>query len=140
MGYSLLKTFYIDPMGKPRILRGQTDITAVRWRNYKEALKILRGAFAVPTESILILFVIPMPESWSDKKRKAMRFKRHQQKPDIDNLHKGFLDALYDCDQIFWDAHIVKIWGESGSIQVFKTPPITIPIMFPGGQLVLVEA
>ena len=42
----------------------------------------------------------------------------HQQKPDIDNLTKSLLDALFDDDSHIWDVRASKIWGYEGAIVV----------------------
>jgi len=47
-----------------------------------------------------------------------MFFKPHQQKPDIDNLLKGWMDALYRNDQIIWKVQVEKRWHKVGNIQV----------------------
>jgi Holliday junction resolvase RusA-like endonuclease len=58
--------------------------------------------------------------AWSKKKRLAMDGTPHKQTPDLDNLCKGFLDALCPMD----DKHIhsihelKKIWSVQGSIQL----------------------
>lgn len=63
-----------------------------------------------------IIFIIPMPKSWSQKKRDLMNGQPHQQKPDIDNLTKSLLDALFDDDSHIWDIRTSKVWGEMGQI------------------------
>ncbi|AIV30125.1 endodeoxyribonuclease RusA [Enterobacter cloacae] len=40
----------------------------------------------------------------------------HQQKPDLDNLKKSLLDALFEDDSHIWDARTSKVWGETGMI------------------------
>ncbi|MBT9425870.1 RusA family crossover junction endodeoxyribonuclease [Enterobacter oligotrophicus] len=57
-----------------------------------------------------------MPKSWSKKKRTAMYGQPHQVKPDLDNLTKSLLDALFEDDAHIWDARTSKIWGETGMI------------------------
>jgi Holliday junction resolvase RusA-like endonuclease len=51
-----------------------------------------------------------MPESWSRKKRALYDGQPHQQKPDLDNLVKAVLDAIYGDDSGIWDTHSQKRW------------------------------
>lgn len=50
------------------------------------------------------------------RKRAAMDGQPHQQKPDLDNLTKSLLDALFEDDSHIWDARTSKVWGETGMI------------------------
>ncbi len=59
-----------------------------------------------------------MPKSWSKKKRLEKNNKPHTNKPDLDNLIKALSDAVYDDDQALWNYWLVKIWGETGSIEI----------------------
>ena len=88
----------------------------MRYRAYKDEVR-LRGV-SIPESGCRITFVIPMPESWSKKKRAELIGRPHQQKPDVDNLHKALMDAVFDDDSAVWDARITKIWGEKGQIRI----------------------
>ncbi|MCR4339433.1 MAG: RusA family crossover junction endodeoxyribonuclease, partial [Gemmatimonadaceae bacterium] len=59
-------------------------ITALRSSSWR-----LVGQYAVTAE-----FRLPMPPSWSNKKRLAMIGQPHAQKPDIDNLLKAVLEIM----------------------------------------------
>lgn len=84
---------------------------------FKDALLEAWGDREVP-QQIGLVFYIPMPESWSVKKKDLMNGKPHQVKPDIDNLVKAFLDSLLEDDAAIWDVRATKYWGESGLIQI----------------------
>lgn len=64
-----------------------------------------------------VTFSIPMPKSWSDKKKREMRYMPHKQTPDVDNLIKGLMDTLPE-DSHIWNIHIEKVWDITGSIRV----------------------
>ena len=66
-----------------------------------------------------IIFHMPMPKSWSDKKRAAMLGQYHQQKPDVDNLGKATFDAIFEDDSHIADIRIVKRWADKGAIEIF---------------------
>jgi Holliday junction resolvase RusA-like endonuclease len=61
-----------------------------------------------------------MPPSWSQKKRDENRGEGHTQKPDVDNLAKALLDAIYADDSHINDIRIKKIWGDEGAIEIVK--------------------
>lgn len=65
-----------------------------------------------------ITFYLPMPKSWSKKKRMVMDQEPHKQKPDLDNLCKALLDAVYQDDSGIHEISIKKRWGEVGSIKI----------------------
>src|SRR3712207_173149 len=99
----------ITPIAKPRMTRSdkwRTDpnhpdperrerpiVTA--YRTYTDNLRLLtsHARFTLPPQ-LRLTFLLPMPTSWSAKKRTEMEGKPHQQTPDLDNLIKGFTDAL----------------------------------------------
>jgi Holliday junction resolvase RusA-like endonuclease len=45
----------------------------------------------------------------------------HQQRPDIDNLAKGVMDALASEDSYIYELHATKVWGEEGKIEIWNT-------------------
>ncbi len=65
-----------------------------------------------------IEFHIAMPPSWSKSKRQLMLGKPHQQRPDIDNLVKAFLDALCEEDSYVYDIRARKFWSNTGYILI----------------------
>jgi len=67
-----------------------------------------------------ITFVISMPKSWSNKKKKEYEGKPHKSKPDLNNLVKALEDCLFDEDKYIWEyKNIRKIWGYTDKI-IFK--------------------
>lgn len=109
----------ITPQAKPRMTRAdkwKQRPAVMKYRAYKDEIRLRQ--VQVPEAAAHITFVLPMPASWSKKKRQSMSGQPHQQKPDVDNLHKGLLDALFDDDCRVWDHRVTKIWGESGAIRV----------------------
>lgn len=67
-----------------------------------------------------IVFIMPMPASWSIKKRRAMDGQPHQIRPDVDNLEKSIFDALHKDDSHIYDIRVTKLWGYSGKIIIWK--------------------
>ena len=72
-------------------------------------------------EELDISFFIPMPKSWSKKKRSEMAGTPHKQRPDLDNYIKGLLDALLKEDCKVWRVSARKIWVDTkGCITINK--------------------
>ena len=115
--------FYVTPMGKPRMTQRdkwkKRDVV-VRYYALKDALRweAKRNGWK-PTPTLSITFYIPMPKSWSKKKKTEMMWEHHQEKPDLDNLVKAFKDCLYEEDKMVHTyVRIQKVWDHEGSIVV----------------------
>ncbi len=93
-----------------------------KYNKYKDALKIeaLRQGFDIPKHSIWIKFYMPMPKSWSARKRTQMNFMPKLSTPDLDNLTKAFKDGLLKQDSSVWDYRVSKFWydAERGFIEI----------------------
>lgn len=87
----------------------------MRYRAFKDSVRASGLTLPQPCR---ILFSIAMPASWSSKKRAAQDSQPHMAKPDIDNLIKAVLDALYEDDAHVWSVWGEKRWGVAGSISV----------------------
>jgi Holliday junction resolvase RusA-like endonuclease len=112
----------VPPMPKPRMTR------ADRWRKRPVILRYWEWCEAVRREwgdrkfsehDARVVFFVPMPKSWSAKKREAMAGKPHQQTPDVDNYLKALLDAIHANDCRIWRIAIEKRWAEGGFIEVW---------------------
>lgn len=66
------------------------------------------------------VYFIPMPQSWSEKKRKQMVGLPCKVKPDTDNITKAIKDALKVEDGDVWYEKAEKRWGFLGSILIYK--------------------
>lgn len=108
----------IVPVAKPRMTRSdkwkQRDCV-LKYRAFKDECR-LRGLELF--EQVDLTFVVPMPASWSKKKREQMNGRPHQQRPDIDNYLKSLMDAVLEEDSHIWHVAARKIWGEQGAIIV----------------------
>ena len=65
-------------------------------------------------ESFSVRFYFPMPKSWSQKKKRELAGKPHQQKPDLDNLLKSVQDCLLPEDSAIHKVEASKVWWASG--------------------------
>ena len=126
----------ITPVPKPRMTR------ADRWKKrqsvlkffaFRDAVRQSKGPFfASPDggvhnrvfefESFKIVFHVPMPKSWSKKKKAQFEGKPHQQRPDLDNYLKAWKDSVYEEDAVVWHVEATKLWTSGpGYIMVIQT-------------------
>jgi Holliday junction resolvase RusA-like endonuclease len=66
------------------------------------------------------LYLIPMPNSWSEKKKKRMNGLPCEVKPDTDNITKGIKDTFCKNDSNVWYEKAEKRWAYKGSIIIFQ--------------------
>ena len=115
--------FDITPVPKPRMTRrDKWDSRPIveRYRCYKNNLQFIAAIkkFKMPESDFHIVFYLPIPKNIKGPRRDAMNAQKHQKRPDIDNLLKGFLDALMIEDSVVWDVRTSKLWGDKGKIVV----------------------
>ncbi len=66
------------------------------------------------------VYLIPMPASWSKKKKAEMVGKPCMVKPDLDNITKAVKDTLKLNDSDIWWEKAEKRWAYKGSIILFR--------------------
>jgi Holliday junction resolvase RusA-like endonuclease len=112
------------PIGAVRMTR------ADRWRKRPAVLRYFEFKDSVIKEcnkvgfelknNLDVVFFLPMPESWSLKKKEKMNGMPHKSRPDIDNIVKGFMDALKDQDGDIWFIKAEKRYAHKGSILIYE--------------------
>lgn len=106
--------WYRDPDHPDPKKRQRPAVT--KYQQYKKDLaQLVRGDLDPCFD---IDFYVPMPKSWSEKKKREMDGKPHQDKPDIDNFLKAFMDAMCKDDSYVYDAHARKFWAYEGKIML----------------------
>jgi len=63
-----------------------------------------------------VTFILPLPKSMSERRKKEWDGKPHMNRPDASNMLKALEDALYQEDSVIYDIHITKLWGREGKI------------------------
>lgn len=83
-----------------------------RYNNYKIALlaEAKHKKFSIPPAGLSITFYIPVPKSWSKKKKKLHHGVYCQSTPDIDNLAKAFFDSMLTEDKHIANVTLTKRW------------------------------
>lgn len=117
------REFVLDPVARPRQTRADRyrnppRAPVAKYRGFCDHLRALAGPWQMP-DAMTIIFYIPMPASWSRKKKRAMDARPHQQTPDLDNLVKAALDALLKEDKTVWQVWAEKRWAYQGSIVIY---------------------
>ena len=111
--------YKITPVPKPRQTRAdkwKQRPCVMRYRSFADEVR-LHGIKLSPYGASVV-FYIPMPKSWSKAKKLKMDGTGHQQRPDVDNLCKSLLDAIFADDSHIWNITISKKWSEVGGIEI----------------------
>jgi Holliday junction resolvase RusA-like endonuclease len=124
----------------------KTHWVSPRVQKYHQYLNLLRREmqevdFIMPESDYLLQFYFSMPDTWSKKKKALMLHQPNQQKPDKDNLEKGFMDAYFykkririgrtykqskeneingdtRDDKCVWSGLVEKYWAEEGKVVI----------------------
>ena len=115
---SEMRIYQITPCPAPRMTQSdkwRKRPCVVRYFAFRDQVRLL--GIEIP-ERVRIVFVLPMPASWSKAKRAAMDGQPHTVRPDIDNFCKAALDSVFDDDAHIWEIHASKIWGFTGAIEI----------------------
>jgi Holliday junction resolvase RusA-like endonuclease len=111
--------YEIVPCPKPRMTQRDKWAKRPPVLRYRAFCDEVRAAgMALPESGAHITFHLPMPASWSGKKRAEMFGQAHQAKPDTDNLAKAVFDACLKDDSGVWDVRITKRWAVRGAIEI----------------------
>lgn len=115
--------FHITPVPAPRMVHSDKwskRPVVLRYFKYRDELRLtanLHGYYVDPELSLT--FIMPMPRSWTKKKKEVMMGQPHTTRPDLDNLLKAFKDALCGEDSfVHTYKDISKVWGPAGGIRV----------------------
>lgn len=120
-----------DPVGKPSWQKSDKwdpRENVVRYREWCDAAREAatgRQDTKIDAQTIYHIYIfahLPMPESWSQKRKNACAGKIHRQKPDSDNITKAVKDALFDEDKFLSGDTCEKFWcheDEAPRVDVF---------------------
>lgn len=119
----------VAPVAKPRMTRSDKWRERPRvvdyWR-YADLLRLEARKFGYKLAgTVRVTFYLPMPKSWSKRKKIRYAGQPHQARPDLDNLVKAFTDALSpENDSYIWQLDASKFWAETGWIEVWPVEDI----------------
>lgn len=83
-----------------------------KYNNYKIALlaESKRRGFVIPPSGLNLTFYLPLPNSWSKKKKREYHGTLCQGRYDIDNMIKAFFDSLVSEDKFIANISATKRW------------------------------
>lgn len=118
------------PVGKPRMTqrdKWQKRPCVLRYREFCDRCRAAAGELpAVPPARLHLVAFLPMPKSWSTKKREQLLGRGCRDKPDYDNLAKSVGDALFGNDATIYHGTTEKYWCLEGEecveVQVWFEP------------------
>lgn len=119
-----MKTIHIQvaPVSAPRQVRSDKwknppRPCVARYRAFRDEIERYQLELDSPFS---VIFKIPMPKSWSKRKKEIWDGKPHMNKPDLDNLIKALLDSVYrdSDDKHIWSFNAQKFWAYEGAIEV----------------------
>lgn len=115
-----MKSYPITPVPAPRMTqadrRPPKRPAVARYHAFQDECRLYRVDLK-PGDSVE--FVLPMPQSWSKRKKLKMAGKPHEQKPDLDNLLKALQDSVLPEDKHMWKySKVEKRWGVVGGIVI----------------------
>lgn len=124
-----IKRENLRPPGLKRLLRIE------RYNDYKLSLlaEAKRKQFTLPASGFSITFYIPVPLSWSKKKKKQHHGLLHQSTPDLDNLAKAFFDSIVQEDKFVAQYSLCKRWVDfpDGWIEILIAGEQTMGVVAP---------
>jgi Holliday junction resolvase RusA-like endonuclease len=103
-----------DPLKRKREVVHRYHQLQNRVREQAEKMKFVLG------KTFEAVFFVPLPNSWSDKKKSELVGMPCEEKPDIDNYTKFFLDTMAKEDKSVWNIKAEKRWAYYGSIIIFQ--------------------
>lgn len=125
----MIRVYPIIPVSAPRQVRRDAfdpSDHVKRYRAFRDEVRIRHVQLPRPFHHVI--FVMPMPKSWSKRQQQQSEGYPHEQKPDRDNLEKALLDSVYGEDSHVWDGRCTKLWGSEGLIIVSQEQiAVTIP-------------
>jgi Holliday junction resolvase RusA-like endonuclease len=107
------------PAARPRVTRFKNTFDP-KYKEKKSAKALIAQQWKQdPLDCPLTLditFHMPLPESWSGKKKAAHKDRPHVSKPDTDNLLKFCMDSMnglvFQDDSCIYSLHALKIYSE----------------------------
>lgn len=111
----------VAPVAKPRQTRADVwkkRDCVMRYRAFADKLRLLCPK--PPESPLAICFWMPVSATMRKSRGCPKEGDPHRQKPDLDNLVKALLDALWEDDSGIWGIRAEKRWCHtSGHIELF---------------------
>lgn len=118
---SQLQVIDVSPRAAPRQSRRdkwKPSKAVIEYRAFRDAIGYKINE--LPADFFHVVFLLPMPRSWSQRQRNETAGWPHQGTPDKDNLEKALIDAVYRNrdDSHVWNTASTKLWAYHGAILI----------------------
>ncbi len=136
-----IQVFDIAPTPAPRQSKRdkfKPSAAVIRYRAFRDEVgyKIKE----LPADFFHVVFLIQVPGSWSEKKKREHIGLPHLGTPDKDNLEKALIDAIYRNrdDSHVWNTASTKLWALQPAIIIaddylpFYELPVDLPALVRG--------
>lgn len=113
-----MQTYYIEPVAAPRMTqrdRWKKRPCVERFYAYRDLIRTFDMNLPIPYK---VTFYLPIPKSYSNKKKKELEGQPHLKRPDKDNLEKAFLDSVFGEDSHVWSGWAEKRYSSEPRIVV----------------------
>lgn len=87
----------------------------LRYWAFKDKCRVYRVKLEPPCR---VVFHMPFPPSCPEALRAKLDGTPHEQRPDLDNLIKALLDAIFTEDAHVWNIRAEKRWSRVAGIEV----------------------
>ena len=118
--------FDVVPVAAPRMThadRWKRRPCVIKYFAYRDQVRDQAQAMGVTlSERFSVEFYLPMPRSWSKRKKQDHDGKPHQVKPDADNLLKAWMDCFGE-DFAVWSVSASKFWSTSPCVLLVAPAP-----------------
>ena len=118
--------FDVVPVAAPRMThadRWKRRPCVIKYFAYRDQVRDQAQAMGVTlSERFSVEFYLPMPRSWSKRKKQDHDGKPHQVKPDADNLLKAWMDC-FGADCAVWSVSASKFWSTSPCVLLVAPAP-----------------
>jgi len=108
-------------IGKPRATRfgvNKRFLAFAAWA--KEVRRIAQVPDGFTPTIVDFVAIRAMPASWSAKKARALGGQICESRPDVDNIHKAIMDALFKEDASVASGLTLKRWARDGEKEGIK--------------------
>ncbi len=83
---------------------------------FRDEVRACRVSVSIPSK---VIFWMPMPKGWSQKKKREMEEMPHTVRPDLDNMLKALIDSVWpEEDGMVWSLWPEKRWSSKPGIEV----------------------
>ncbi len=114
-----------EPVSKPRMTRADVwkkRPCVLEYRNWADCVRVAAQEAGLIEMAMndgdvvecILTFILPIPESTKGAKREKLKGRGHNVRPDLDNLVKGVLDALFENDSSVYKIAAEKFYVQNG--------------------------